>query len=357
MNPAFVAQLAEAMTTPALPTRPAPGYDPPARDQGPPLNLDALAQEAANRLWRIPPQEEPLPQAPPSSAPTPEPRQQRSLADLPLPEDALPHYQQPNRPPQPDPANAAATEVYSNWRDAPPMTLEERITAATTYGGRFYLCFDCVTTCNVCGNFFGHRQDCYKNDPAHHGRTSHSQLFWLRNEGLFVWPYSDTDWTEFLDETADIRAVIGFLPTLDGVEWRPDVWRRTGAVSRRGGYVVSPHLLREAIHREDPPFTIHCSGLSGRHKTTPTLQMNGRPSLSNWYLSYCVSWNQLNKSWDEVRRWFEDGEIPFCPCPKKRGSCLNEERCYYIWCDRWDKDGIECPTAIWHKYHEKMFLF
>ena len=241
------------------------------------------------------------------------------------------------------------------------MTLEERLSAATSYGGRFYLCFSCVTRCRECGNNLGHRHFCSKNDPAKHGRESHSQLYWLREEGLFVWPYDDEDWREFMPDNPAVREIMDALPTFRGVEWRTDVWRRTGAVSRRGGYVVSPHLLRDAIHREGPPFAIHCSGLSGRTPgrigTTPTLQMNGRPSFhQQWYISYCVGWNQLNKSWDDYRR-FEDGATHLCPCTKPRGSCLNEERCNYVWCDRWDEDQIVCPTAVWHKAHEATFLF
>ena len=332
-----------------------------AQAQGQPLSLDELAQGAANRLWRV------------QQAEADSGRQQdavrppRSLADLPPPAEALPHYQPPISSHQPGEDAAEEEATFTDWRDAPPMTLEERLTAATSYGGRFFICFSCVELCNICGNFYGHRQYCQRNDPSKHGRESHSQLFWLRDEGKFVWPYDDHDWREFLPglthgQNERIQEVTSILVASPGVEWRPDVWRGAGAVSRRGGYVVSPHLLRDAIHRESPPFVIHCSGLSGRNKTTPTLQMNGRPSFNAqwyngiWFHSFCVSWNQLNKSWEDFRR-FEEGATHFCPCPKRRGTCLNEERCSYVWCDRWDSHQTICPTAVWHKDNEDMFLF
>ena len=241
------------------------------------------------------------------------------------------------------------------------MTLEERLSAATSYGGRFYVCFSCVERCRECGNSLGHKYHCSRNNPAKHGRTSHSQLYWLREEGLFVWPYGDEDWKEFLPDTPAIREIMADVPTLDGVRWRDDVWRRAGNVCRQGGYVISPFILRDAIHRDNPPFAIHCSGLSGRTQgrvgTTPTLQMNGRPSFQqSWYISYCVSWNQLNKAWEEFVQ-FQEGAAHLCPCPKPRGACLNEERCNYVWCDRWDRDRVVCPSAVWHRAHEDTFLF
>ena len=326
---------------------------------GPALSLDELAQQAqqaANRLWRVQTEEEP-------------PRPTRTFADLPSPADALPHYQAPAPPRQQEEGEEEEVAAFTDWRDAPPMRLEERITAATHYGGRFFLCFHCVELCNACGNHFGHRQWCWKNEPDRHGREPHSQLYWLRAEGLFVWPYDDQDWREFLpaNDPASIRIgnrireITAHLITLDGVEWRQDVWRGVGEVSRRGGYVVSPHLLCEAIHREAPPFVIHCSGLSGRRRTTPTLQMNGRPSFNTqwyngaWFLSFCVRWNQLDKSWDDYRR-YEEGLGP-CFCPKRPGTCQNEEQCNYVWCDRWDRLRIRCPTAVWHKDNEDTFLF
>ena len=321
-----------------------------ANTQSAPLSLDELAQEKANRLWRV--QED-------------QPRPQRTFADLPAPADALPHFQPPIPAPQQDAPDEEDPAVFlegphESWQDASPMTLEERLSAATSYGGRFYVCFSCVDLCQECGNNLGHKQFCSQNDPAKHGRTSHSQLYWLRAEGLFVWPYSDSDWKEFLPDTKTIRDAMAHLPTRRGVHWRNDVWRRVGKHCRQGGYVVDPHLLRDAIHQDDPPFAIHCSGLSGRtpgrEGTTPTLQMNGRPSFQQWYVSYCVSWNQLNKSWSEFCQ-FQDGATHLCPCPKPRGTCRNEERCNYVWCDRWDTGRVVCPTAVWHRAHEATFLF
>lgn len=323
----------------------------PANNQGAPLSLDEMAQTRANRLWRV--QEEPS-------------RPQRTFADLPAPADALPHFQPPIPAPHQNAPNEAEAAVFTDgphdtWRDAPPMTLEERLSAATSYGGRFYVCFSCVERCRECGNSLGHKYHCSRNNPAKHGRTSHSQLYWLREEGLFVWPYGDEDWKEFLPDTPAIREIMADVPTLDGVRWRDDVWRRAGNVCRQGGYVISPFILRDAIHRDNPPFAVHCSGLSGRTQgrvgTTPTLQMNGRPSFQqSWYISYCVSWNQLNKTWEEFVQ-FQEGAAHLCPCPKPRGACLNEERCNYVWCDRWDRDRVVCPSAVWHRAHEDTFLF
>ena len=238
-----------------------------------------------------------------------------------------------------------------------PMNLLERIQCAHSYGAHFYVCESCPNRCKTCGNQQGHSPSCWYNNPANHGRDPWNEMMWNPQHNQFVWPYvrSDSDWVS--ETMSHFERQFCTNET-----WCEDVYRGGDGYQRRGGYLVPPWAIRQAIMTSrNPPFTVHHSGLSGKQGQVPTLSGNKVGNKWNkvgnkWYPAFCVAWNLLSKPYGQYKDWVAAKRPGIsCPCPKPRfgpNKCQNEEACSLIWCDGLLPDGTPCPTATWHREFE-----